>query len=190
MCDKDRPYTHNQRNDDRITQLEEMILKQGEMILEQKEIVLKQNKKIELLEEKLTDKTDVFHIGENVKYKTDIVSITDIQVEEDNIEYYTIKLKEGLERQVFKKDLNKINVNIETLQQKTNVQKFVFNIINIIKRSYWGYGDDATFNNIGDSYFGYRHGMVGHQVGSRSNHLIIYHWDYLKKNHHFQKVVW
>jgi len=42
MCDNDRQYTPYPRNDDRITQLEELILKQREMILEQKEIVLKQ----------------------------------------------------------------------------------------------------------------------------------------------------
>ena len=158
MCDNERLYTPYPRNNYRITQLEEMILKQGEMIL-------KQNKKIELLEDKLADKTDVFHIGENVKYKTDIVSITDIQVEDDNIEYYTIKLKEGLERQVFKKDLTKININIETLQQKTNIQKFVFNIINNINRYYLGYGDDDIFTN----HMGLRNLMC------KTNHLYIYH---------------
>ena len=180
MCDKDRQYTHNPRYDDRITQLKEMIL-------EQKEIALRQNNKIEILEDKLADKIDIFHIGENVKYKKDIVSITDIQIEDDNIEYYTIKLKEGLERQVFKKDLTKININIETLQQKTNVQKFVFHIINNINRYYFGPGDDATYNNIGCLDWGYRHSSGGPGVVpidgprmAKTNHLHIYHWDYTK----------
>ena len=175
MCDNERLYTPYPRNNYRITQLEEMILKQGEMIL-------KQNKKIELLEDKLADKIDVFHIGENVKYKTDIVSITDIQVEDDNIEYYTIKLKEGLERQVFKKDLTKININIETLQQKTNIQKFVFNIINNINRYYWVFDDDETYS-IGHHLWGYRSSrmmekMFANKSGEqilKMNHLCIQH---------------
>ena len=182
MCDNERLYTPYPRNNDRINQLKEMILEQKEMILEQKEIVLKQNNKIELLEDKLADKTDVFHIGENVKYKTDIVSITDIQIEDDNIEYYTIKLKEGLERQVFKKDLTKININIETLQQKTNIQKFVFNIINNINRYYWVFNDDDTYS-IGHHQWGYRSGrmmekMFANKIGEqilKMNHLCIQH---------------
>ena len=134
------------------------------------------------MEDKLADKTNVFHINENVKYRTDIVSITNIQIEDDNIEYYTIKLKEGLERHVFKKDLTKININIETLQQKTNIQKFVFNIINNINRYYWVYDDDDTYS-IGLHPRGYRHSMMN--MGTCTDRGNVKHNPYqlLKMNH-------
>merc|ERR1711907_622086 len=127
--------------------------------------------------------------------------------EEENIEYYTIKLKEGLERQVFKKDLIKININVKSQQQKTSIQKFIFNMINNINRYYWGYGDDSTFNNIGyirmnydDIIIDYKYSNIGNGYGMygidnhmsktgltsvKSNHIYIYHYDNNNNNMYF-----
>ena len=72
MRDKERQFTNISQYQDKFIKLEQLLLEQ--------------NTKIEILEDKLAVQTHIFHIGDNVKYNTDIVSITDIEPQQTNLQ--------------------------------------------------------------------------------------------------------